>query len=93
MKDVPYIVHESEMARLERVIKRLFILLIILITLLFGTNAGWLWYESQFEDVSTTVEQGATADDYSTAIINDGVHINDGEGIPESNDNQTGTEK
>lgn len=93
MKDVPYIVHESEMARAERVIKRMFILLIILITLLFGTNAGWLWYESQFEDVSTTVEQGAIAADYSNAIINDGVHINDGESVPESNDKKTGEEK
>lgn len=93
MKDVPYIVHEGEMARLERVIKRLFILLIILVVMLFGTNAGWLWYESQFEDVTTTIEQGASADDNSNAIINDGVHINGGEGIPEGDNNKKGAEK
>lgn len=93
MKDIPYIAHESEMARMERVVKRMFILIIILIVLLFGTNAGWLWYEQQFADITTTVEQGVTADDHGKAIINDGVHINDGEGVPESDDNKTGSEK
>ena len=92
MKDIPYLVHESQMARMERMIKRLFVLCVILIVLLFGTNAGWIWYENQFVDVETTVEQGAEADDYSNAIIYDGVHINDGEGVPESND-QTQSEK
>lgn len=45
---VPYIVHESDMARLERTIKRLWILLILLIVLLVGSNVAWLAYESQF---------------------------------------------
>lgn len=45
---VPYIVHESMMARQERTIKRLWILVILLILLLFGSNAAWIWYESQF---------------------------------------------
>jgi len=93
VNSIPYIAHESEMARMERVVKRMFILIIILIVLLFGTNAGWLWYESQFEDVTTTIEQGASADDNSKAIINDGVHINGGEGIPESDNNKKGAEK
>lgn len=85
VKDIPYIAHESEMARLERVIKRMFILIIILILLLFGTNAGWLWYESQFEDVETTVTQELDSGKGGNAIINDGVHIN-GEGETNSND-------
>ena len=50
-------VHESDMARQERTIKRLFIIIILLIVLLVGTNAAWIWYESQFEDCVTTVEQ------------------------------------
>lgn len=92
MKDVPYIVHESEMARLERVIKRLFILLIIIIVMLFGTNAGWLWYESQFEDVETTVTQELDSGEGGDAIINDGVHIN-GESTTDSNDQTKGPKK
>ena len=53
---VPYIVHEADMARQERTIKRLWILLILLIVLLVGTNIAWTIYESQFEDVVVTQE-------------------------------------
>lgn len=56
---VPYVVHESDMARLERTIKRLWILLLVLIALLAGSNAAWIYYESQFsvETTSTEIEQ------------------------------------
>ena len=47
-KDVPYIVHEGAVARLERVIKRMWALVLSLIILLFVSNAVWIWYESQF---------------------------------------------
>lgn len=53
-KTIPYIAHESEVARLERVIKRLWILCIIIFLSLILTNAGWLFYESQWEDVEIT---------------------------------------
>lgn len=43
-------------AMAERTIKRLWIVIILLIVLLVGSNAGWLWYESQWETVSTTQE-------------------------------------
>ena len=76
IKDVPYILHEAEMSRLERVIKRLWILCIIMFLALVGTNAGWIWYESQFEEVVTTVTQDLDSGFGGDAIINDGVHIN-----------------
>ena len=57
MDTISLVAHESAMARQERTIKRLFIIIILLIVLLVGTNAGWIWYESQFEDCVTTVEQ------------------------------------
>lgn len=47
---------EIFIAVLERTIRRLWILCIILIILLVGTNIAWLYYESQFEDVVTTTE-------------------------------------
>ena len=53
---VPYIVHEADMARQERTIKRLWILLIIVIFLFVGSNCAWLYYESQFTDEVTTTE-------------------------------------
>ena len=51
---VPYIVHESAMARAERGAKRLWVVIILLIVLLVGSNGAWLWYESQFEVMETT---------------------------------------
>lgn len=49
MMTVPYVVFEGEMARAERHIKRLVVLLIALIIALLATNIGWLIYESQFD--------------------------------------------
>lgn len=87
MKDVPYIVFESEMARLERVIKKQFILIVVALCFLVGTNACWAWYESQFEPVETTeVTQDVDSGDGGDAIINDGVRIN-GEGDTDSQGN------
>jgi len=83
-KDVPYIVHESIMARMERMIKRLWILCIILILLLAGTNGAWIWYEKQFMDESLTVTQDLDSGNGGDAVINDGVHIN-GESETDSN--------
>lgn len=57
VEPVPYIVHEAAMARLERTIKRLWILLIVMLILFVGTNAGWIIYESQFEVIETTSTQ------------------------------------
>lgn len=56
MRDVPYIVYESEMTRLERIIRRQFVLIIVALCFLVGTNAVWIWYENQFEEVVTTTE-------------------------------------
>ena len=53
---VPYVVHESTMARAERHTKAL----IWVIVLLVGTNAGWLWYESTMETVVETTETVTT---------------------------------
>ena len=69
LEPVPYIVHESAMARNERTIKRLWILLIMMAALLVGTNGAWLWYESQFEDISVTQEN---EDGYNNFIGDDG---------------------
>ena len=39
---------ESAVARFERVIKRLWVLVISLIILFVASNAAWIYYESQF---------------------------------------------
>lgn len=48
-ESVPYIVHESSMARMERHTKRLWIALLVVVVMLFTSNIGWVVYESQFE--------------------------------------------
>ena len=69
----------------ERTIKRLWILIIILVLLLFGSNVAWIVYESSFVD--QVVTQTADSGQGGTATIYDGVHIN-GEGYSNSKDSQ-----
>lgn len=51
VEPVPYIVHESAMARQERTNKRLWILAIIVFLAFVISNGAWIWHKSQFEDV------------------------------------------
>ena len=74
-RNVPYIVHEGAMARMERTIKRLWILVILLAIFLVGTNAAWIYYESQFTDEIVTVEQENDTGN-NNYIGNDGDIIN-----------------
>lgn len=76
--DVPYIVHESMVARQERQIKRLWIALIVAISVALITplvvHFGWLWYESQFETYEYLYEQ----DGEGTNIIGNENEVNNG---------------
>ena len=74
-KDVPYIAHESAVARLERVIKRLWVLALVLIVLLAASNAAWIWWESQYQTIETTITK-ENADGYNNYIGNDGDIVN-----------------
>lgn len=64
---IPYFIHEGEMYRLERANKRWFISFLIVLAMLFLTNAGWIAYESQYEtyrieqDVDTGTGDAAVA--------------------------------
>lgn len=49
---IPFAVHESAMARSERVIKRQWIAIILLICMLFGAFGLFVWYESLYETIS-----------------------------------------
>ena len=78
-KAIPYIVHESAMARTERSAKRLWIVVLVLIIMLVGTNGAWTWYESQFGTVKTVeeyqIEQDADGGGNNNSII-DGGEVN-----------------
>jgi hypothetical protein len=68
---IPYFVHEGEMARQERQCKRLWVLCILLFVSLLATNAGWLWYESQFVDEVVTQDVDTGNGDAIVAGIGD----------------------
>lgn len=85
---IPYFLHEGDMARQERTIKRLWISTLILTFLFVGAVIFLVYRETQYEDVVTTT-QTVTQDidtGNGTAIVNDGVHVN-GEGEADSDYN------
>ena len=73
---IPFAVYESAMAQ----IRRLVWVIVLLIVLLVGSNAGWLIYEAQFDVVEeTTTETTVTQDNangYNNYIGNDGDIVN-----------------
>lgn len=85
---VPYIVYEGEMARQERHIKRLIIMLTIMLVLFFASNMAWLYVWNQYEYVDETTAIDASQDGA-------GVNIVGGEDVTygsDSNDNKEKTE-
>lgn len=72
MVQIPYFTHEADMERLERANKRSFVLILILIVALVGSNLAWTIYESQFEDVVTTTEIEAQQDGSGVNIVGGG---------------------
>lgn len=91
-KSIPYYAYDGLTLMFNRTIRRLWILCIILIVLLFGSNLGWLIYESQFEEVSTKIEQEAEWDDNSNVVFNGTGTVNYGESKADSNNKDTQTE-
>lgn len=61
-KQIPYLAFEDAQIRLERANRRLFILCVILALMLLVTNAGWIYYEQQFEDVVLTQDVKSDGD-------------------------------
>lgn len=74
-KDVPYIVYQGTMARFERTIKRLVIVLAITIVLLCASNFYWAYFWSQcdFSDVTIDSQDGGNANYIGeNGVINNG---------------------
>lgn len=70
-KDVPFIVHECAVARLERFIKRMWVLVLALIIILCASNAAWICLESKYQTIETAITQ-ENVDGYKNYIGNDG---------------------
>lgn len=76
-ENVPYIVHETAMARNERHVKRLVVALVVAILLAFATNVGWLIYESQYETLDYAYDYDYSQDGQGTNIIGNGNEVID----------------
>lgn len=70
---VPYVVHESAMARAERQIKSLVWVIVLLIVLLVGSNIAWIAYENSFDDMTETYTVEQDGADTNNSVINGGV--------------------
>lgn len=81
---IDWAAHEADMARMERINRRLWIALLVVIALFTITNAAWIVYENSFID-EVTVTQESDAKDGGTAIVNNGGDVNYGEGTANSN--------
>ena len=94
IKTIPYAVHEGVVARQERTIKRLWILCILIFVCLIGTNAAWIFYEMQYEDVTVTQEVTQDSGEGGSNTYNGKVVGGDYYGEAESKDNgEVQTEK
>ena len=76
--NVPYAVLEDFKETAKANSLKWFIVCLVLIVLLVGSNIAWLVYENSFEDVTTTEEVIVDAEDNGIAnyIGNDGDIIN-----------------
>jgi hypothetical protein len=86
---------EIAVAAMERQVKRLFILCIIMFVALVGSNLAWLVYENQYEDVSTVVTQETSSEGGGDAIINgdNAGAVYNGESKANSNDKNEAKEE
>lgn len=82
---VPFIVYEGTIARFERTVKRLLILVGIAILLLFASNAIWIyeWNQYDYSDVIMDNTDGGNANFMGAGAS--GV-INNGEGKSSNED-------
>ena len=67
LPDVPYLVHEESMVKMERIIKRLWILCIIVFAAFVISNTVWIVYENQWQYVEAT-----NTNEISQDVISDG---------------------
>lgn len=71
--------HQYDMARLERIIKRLWITILMLLILFAGTNALWIYEWNQYDYADITVDSNDGGNANYVQAGTSGV-INNGEG-------------
>ena len=94
---VPYIVYEGAQARQERLTKKLMIVIIVLICMLFASNAIWLYAWTSYDYVEEGEEYAidVNADDGGNAnfIGRDGLILNGTDNGTNQSENETENEE
>ena len=80
---VPYVAHDSAMARSERHNKRLWIVILVLIVALIASNLAWIIYENSFDDCVITQDVEQDADNGTNNFVGGDVY---GEAEDKNND-------
>ena len=83
MPPVPFAAHEAALARSERHNKRLWIVILVLIVALLGTNLAWIIYENSFDDYMITQDVKQDADNGTNNFVGGDVY---GEAEDKNND-------
>lgn len=86
MDNIPYVVFEAEITRMERTTKRILVALVISIVIIFASNALWLyaWLQYDYSSSETVTVDGK--DGVANYIGNDG-DINNGTNSGEESKN------
>lgn len=70
----------------ERTIKRLWIIIILLVVLLFGSNAAWIYYEAQYQTIEVWQDVEQDAEDNGTNNFIGGDYFGSSEGEDKGTD-------
>lgn len=76
---VPYIVYQGTMARFERTIRKLVLVIIVAISMMFASNMAWLYAWNLYDYESSSVVVDSESKGNANYIGASGV-INNGEG-------------
>ena len=76
--------NELAFAFAERMVRRLWVTILVLIFLLVGTNGAWLWWSNQWETVESWEITQENEGGYNNYIGNDGDIVNGETDYPEN---------
>lgn len=91
MAVMPIAQHEKDQNRLMGIIKKQWIVIIILISLLFGSFGLFVWYESQYETIDYSYDY--SQDGQGTNIIGNDNEVDNGAKIENKGESETQTQE
>lgn len=93
LQTVPYLVYEGEQVRNERIIKRLIFILILVVSLLFFSNAMWLYQWCQYDYTSTKSTVDVDAKNGTANYVGNDGDINYGKDYSNKENQEKNSEK